>query len=175
MDRDPANRELALGVRQAVPAKAGTDLTLTIDLVAQTAAERELAAAMAREKATGGTIVVMDPHDGAILALASAPSFDPARVRTADPEALRDRAIAWTYEPGSTMKAFTIAGALEEHLVKPTDSYNDVGYAIVGGRRLNNALGKAYGPTTVTQILERSLNAGAAWVGQKLGAQKLND
>ena len=175
VDRDPANRELALGLRQALPARAGTDLTLTIDLVAQTAAERELAAAMAKEKATGGTIVVMDPHDGAILALASAPSFDPARVRAADPEALRDRAIAWIYEPGSTMKAFTIAGALEEHLVRPTDTYNDVGYAIVGGRRLNNALGKAYGTTSVTQILERSLNAGAAWVGQKLGAQKLND
>ena len=174
VDRDPANRELALGLRHAVPAKAGTDLTLTIDLVAQTAAERELAAAMVKEKATGGTIVVMDPRDGAILALASAPSFDPARVRAADPEALRDRAIAWTYEPGSTMKAFTIAGALEEHLVKPTDTYNDVGYAMVGGRRLNNALGKSYGTTSVTQILQRSLNAGAAWVGQKLGAQKLD-
>ena len=175
VDRDPANRELALGVRQAVAAKPGIDLTLTIDLVAQTAADRELAAAMAKEKATGGTVVVMDPRDGAILALASAPSFDPARVRVADPEALRDRAIGWTYEPGSTMKAFTIAGALEERLVKPTDTYNDVGYAIVGGRRLNNALGKAYGATSVTQILERSLNAGAAWVGQKLGAQKLDD
>jgi cell division protein FtsI/penicillin-binding protein 2 len=59
--------------------------------------------------------------------------------------------------------------------VTPSDAYNDVGYTIVGGRRLNNALGKAYGPTTVTQILERSLNAGAAWVGEKLGAQRLSD
>jgi stage V sporulation protein D (sporulation-specific penicillin-binding protein) len=73
------------------------------------------------------------------------------------------------------MKAVTIAAALNEKVVKPTDQYNDVGYAIVGGRRLNNALGKAYGPTTVTGILERSLNAGAAWVGQKLGAQRLSD
>src|SRR5258708_12472372 len=73
------------------------------------------------------------------------------------------------------MKAMTIAAALNEHLVRPTDSYNDVGYTIVGGRRLNNALGKAYGPTTVTQVLEKSLNAGAAWVGQKLGGQRLFD
>lgn len=175
VERDPADRALALGLRQALPAQDGADLVLTIDLVAQTAAERELAAALKRERATSGTLIVMDPRDGAILALASAPSYDPAAVRVADPEALRDRAIAWTYEPGSTMKAITLSAALDQHVVRPTDSYNDVGYTVVGGRRLNNALGKAYGPTTVTQILERSLNAGAAWVGTKVGAQTLAD
>ena len=175
VERDPANRDLAVGLREAVAPRNGADLTLTIDLVAQTAAERELAAAMKKEHAVSGSILVIDPTDGSIRALASAPTYDPAAVRLADPEALRDRAIAWPYEPGSTMKAMTIAAALNEHIVKPTDWYNDVGYTIVGGRRLNNALGKAYGPTTVTQILERSLNAGAAWVGQKVGAQRLSD
>jgi cell division protein FtsI (penicillin-binding protein 3) len=175
VERDHANRDLAVGLREAVAPRNGADLTLTIDLVAQTAAERELGAAMKKEHATGGTIIVIDPSDGSIRAIASAPTYDPAAVRIADPEALRDRAISWSFEPGSTMKAVTIAAALNEHLVRPTDSYNDVGYTIVGGRRLNNALGKAYGPTTVTQVLERSLNAGAAWVGQKLGAQRLSD
>ena len=175
VERDPANRDLAVGLREAVAPRDGADLTLTIDLVAQTAAERELAAAMKKEHATSGSILVVDPADGSIRALASAPTYDPSAVRLADPEALRDRAIAWPYEPGSTMKAVTISAALNEHLVRPTDSYNDVGYTIVGGRRLNNALGKAYGPTTVSQILERSLNAGAAWVGTKLGAQRLSD
>jgi len=175
VERDPANRDLAVGLREAVAPQNGVDLTLTIDLVAQTAAERELAAAMKKEHATSGSVLVVDPTDGSIRALASAPTYDPAAVRVADPEALRDRAIAWPYEPGSTMKAVTIAAALNEKVVKPTDAYNDVGYTVVGGRRLNNALGKAYGPTTVTQVLERSLNAGAAWVGQKLGAQRLSD
>ena len=175
VERDPANRQLALGLREVVPARDGADLTLTIDLVAQTAAERELAAAMKKERAASGSIIVMDPRDGSVLAIASAPSFDPSAIRLADPEALRDRALAWTYEPGSTMKAMTVAAGLNEHVVRPTDSYNDVGYAIVGGRRLNNALGRAYGPTTVSQVLERSLNAGAAWVGQKLGATRLDD
>src|SRR5207244_4922813 len=69
----------------------------------------------------------------------------------------------------------TCALPIYQHLVRPTDWYNDVGYTIVGGRKLSNALGKAYGPTTVSQILERSLNAGAAWVGQKVGAQRLID
>ena len=175
VERDPANRDLAVGLREAIAPRNGADLVLTIDLVAQTAAERELAAAMKKEHAASGSIIVIDPTDGSIRALASAPTYDPAAVRLADPESLRDRAIAWPYEPGSTMKAMTIAAALNEHVVKPSDSYNDVGYTIVGGRRLNNALGKAYGPTTVSQILERSLNAGAAWVGQKLGGQRLSD
>ena len=175
VERDPANRDLAVGLREAIAPRNGADLVLTIDLVAQTAAERELSAAMRKEHAASGSILVVDPSDGSIRALASAPTYDPAAVRLADPEALRDRAIAWPYEPGSTMKAMTIASALNEHLVKPSDSYNDVGYTIVGGRKLSNALGKAYGPTTVQQILERSLNAGAAWVGQKLGSQRLID
>jgi cell division protein FtsI/penicillin-binding protein 2 len=130
---------------------------------------------MKREHAASGSIIVMDPRDGSLLAIASAPSYDPSAVRVADPQALIDRAVSWTYEPGSTMKAMTIAAAINEHLVRPTDWYNDVGYTIVGGRRLNNALGKAYGPTTVSQVLERSLNAGAAWVGQKVGATTLHD
>ena len=175
VERDPANRDLAVGLREVVPPRNGADLTLTIDLVAQTAAERELGAAMQKEHATSGSVVILDPNDGSVRALASAPTFDPSAVRLADPEALRDRVIAWPYEPGSTLKAMTISGALNDHVIRPTDSYNDVGYAIVGGRRLNNALDRAYGPTTVSQILERSLNAGAAWVGQKLGAQRLAD
>lgn len=175
VERDPADRDLAVGLREAVAPRNGADLVLTIDLVAQTAAERELALAMQKEHATSGSILVVDPADGSIRALASAPTYDPAAVRLADPEALRDRAIAWPFEPGSTMKAVTIAAALNEHVVKPTDAYADVGYTIVGGRKLSNALGKAYGPTTVTQVLERSLNAGAAWVGQKLGAERLID
>ncbi|MEP7003128.1 MAG: penicillin-binding protein 2 [Chloroflexota bacterium] len=175
VERDPANRDLAVGLREAVAPRNGADLVLTIDLVAQTAAERELGAAMKKEHASSGSIIVLDPTDGSVRAIASAPTYDPSAVRLADPESLRDRAIAWRYEPGSTLKAMTIAAAINEHVVRPGDSYNDVGYAIVGGRKLNNALGKAYGPTTVTQILERSLNAGAAWVGQKLGAQRLFD
>lgn len=175
VDRDPANRALATGLRTEVPARNGADLTLTIDLVFQAAAERELRAAIEKEGAQGGSVVVLDPKDGAVLALASYPTFDPAKVGQADPEALRDRSIAWTYEPGSTMKAVTVSGAIDQHVVTPSTTYNDVGYAIVGGRRLNNALDKAWGPTTVQQVLERSLNAGAAFIASRLGAEKLYD
>jgi cell division protein FtsI (penicillin-binding protein 3) len=172
--RDPANRELALGLRTAVPAKNGDDLSLTIDLAVQNAVERELAAVVEREKAAGGAIVVLDPKDGAILAIASSPTYDPGRVASADAEALRNRAISWTYEPGSTMKAITVAAALDKGVVTPSTSYEDRGCAMIGGRTLCNAGFRSYGQTTITQILARSQNAGAVFVASKLGANDLN-
>ena len=174
VERDSRDRALPVGLRHAIPSRNGSDLTLTIDLVVQTAAERELRLAMEREKAASGCIVVLDPKDGSLLALASAPSFDPAAVAVTDLEVLRDRCVAWSYEPGSTLKGVTVAAALEKGVVTPATTYNDVGFAIIGGRRLNNALGKAWGPTTVTQVLERSANAGAVFVGSKLGAERLH-
>jgi cell division protein FtsI/penicillin-binding protein 2 len=172
--RDPANRELALGLRTVVPARNGDDLSLTIDLAVQNAAERELAAVVEREKAAGGAIVVLDPKDGAVLAIASSPTYDPARVGTAKAEALRDRAISWTYEPGSTMKAITVAAALDKGVITPGTTYEDRGCATIGGRTLCNAGFRSYGTTTVTQILARSQNAGAVFVASKLGAADLN-
>jgi cell division protein FtsI/penicillin-binding protein 2 len=173
VERDPKDRELALGLRTAVAPKNGADLVLTIDVVVQTAAERELRRAIEREKAPSGSIIVLDPRDGAIRALASWPTFDPARVAAADPASLQDRAVSWTYEPGSTLKAVTVAAGIDTHVVTPTTTYEDKGFAIIGGRRLNNAQGKAYGTTTVTQILERSANAGAVFVASKLGQDPL--
>jgi cell division protein FtsI/penicillin-binding protein 2 len=173
VERDPKNRELALGLRTALPPKNGADLVLTIDLVVQTAAERVLQRAIEREKAPSGSIVVLDPRDGAIIALASWPTFDPSRIAVADPQSLQNRASSWTFEPGSTMKAVTIAAGIDKHVITPATTYDDKGYAIIGGRRLNNAQGKAHGTTSVTQILERSANAGAVFVASKLGQDPL--
>ncbi len=174
-ERDPADREIALGLRQSVAPRNGADLTLTIDLTIQTSAERELRAAVEREKATGGSIVVLDPRDGAILASASYPTFDPGAVIGARPESLRDRVIGWAYEPGSVMKAITMAAGLDTGVITPNTTYVDKGYADVGGRRLYNALGEVWGPSTMTQVLEHSANAGAVFVAQKLGEQRLYD
>ena len=173
VERDPKDRELALGLRTALPPKNGADLTLTIDLAIQTAVERVLRAAIEREKAPSGSIIVLDPRDGAIMGLASWPTFDPARVAAADPQSLQNRASSWAFEPGSTMKAVTIAAGIDQHVVTPSTTYDDKGYAVIGGRRLSNAQGKIYGTTSVTQILERSANAGAVFVASKLGQDPL--
>lgn len=173
VERDPKDRELALGLRTVVPPRNGADLVLTIDLAVQAAAERELRRAMERERATSASIIVLDPRDGAIRALASWPTFDPARVAAADPESLRNRAVSWTFEPGSTMKAVTIAAGIDRHVVTPNTTYDDRGCTVIGGRRLCNAQGKVYGTMTVTQILERSANTGAVFVASKLGQDPL--
>jgi len=173
VERDPKDRDLAIGLRTASPPVNGSDLTLTIDLVIQTSAERALRAAMEKEKATGGSVVILDPRDGAILALASYPSYDPSAVAKADPQSLMDRAISWSFEPGSTMKAITIAAAIDQGVVTPNTTYVDKGCTVIGGRSLCNAQGKSYGTSTVTQILEHSANAGAVFVAQKLGAEQL--
>jgi len=173
VERDPKDRELAVGLRTAVPPKNGADLILTIDLEVQTAVEAALKRAIEKEKAPSGSIVVLDPRSGAILGLASWPTFDPARVGVADPEALRNRAVSWTFEPGSTMKAVTIAAGIDTHVVTPGTTYEDKGCTVIGGRRLCNAQGKSYGTTTVTQILERSANAGAVFVASKVGQDPL--
>lgn len=175
VERDPADRRIAVGLREGVAPRDGGDLTLTVDLAIQTAAERELRAAIEKEKATGGSVVVLDPRDGAIRAMASYPTFHPAAVGAADPEALRDRVAGWAYEPGSVMKALTMTTGLETGAVTPSTWYEDKGYAEIGGRRLYNALGRAWGPTTMTQVLERSANAGAVFVASKVGAQRLYD
>ena len=174
VERDPKDRDLAIGLRTASAPVDGTELTLTIDLVIQTSAERALRAAMEKEKATGGSVVILDPRDGAILALASYPTYDPSAVAKADPQSLMDRAISWTFEPGSTMKAVTIAAAIDQGVVTPNTTYVDTGCTVIGGRRLCNAGSKSYGTSTVTQILEHSANAGAVFVAQKLGAERLN-
>lgn len=174
VERDPQQRSLALGLRQLVAPLDGSDVVLTIDLVVQAAAERELARAMERERAKGGAIVVLDPDTGAVLALASAPGYDASDVRHADPESFRDRAISWTYEPGSTLKTLTIAAALNEHVVAPATSYVDKGYATIGGRILRNARGSVYGRLDVSGILEKSANAGAVFVAERLGAERLH-
>ncbi|MBI2982708.1 MAG: penicillin-binding protein 2 [Chloroflexi bacterium] len=175
VERDPADRSIAVGLREAVAPRHGADVTLTIDLVVQTSAERELRAAVERDRAASGAIVIIDPRDGAIRAMASYPTFHPAGIAAADPASMRDRAIAWPYEPGSVMKVVTMAAGIETGVVTPTTTYEDRGYADIGGRRLLNALGRAWGPTTMTQVLERSANAGAVFVGAKLGGQRLSD
>jgi cell division protein FtsI/penicillin-binding protein 2 len=173
VERDPKDRELAVGLRTTVPPRNGADLVLTIDLEMQTAAESALRRAVEKDKVPSGSITLVDPRDGAILALASWPTFDPARVAVANPEALRNRAVSWAFEPGSTMKAMTIAAGIDKNVVTPTTTYEDRGCTVIGGRRLCNAQGKSYGTTTVTQILERSANAGAVFVASKLGQDPL--
>jgi cell division protein FtsI (penicillin-binding protein 3) len=150
-------------------AKAGDDIKLTLDAAIQERVEAVLGEVGQTYQPAGATAVVMDPRSGAILALANWPRVDGNNPGGAPDYARADRAIQFNYEPGSTFKAFTIAGALEEGLIRP-DSVLDVPPKIkVADRTIGEAHEEGNGPLTVRDILARSSNVGTVMIGLKLG------
>ncbi len=156
------------------PAEEGASLVLSLDSGVQFAAERELAEAMEAHRAQSGAIVVMDPFSGEVLAMASAPDFDPNSFGRFPPEKRRNRAIADAYEPGSTFKIVTGALALEQGLVG-LDEVIDTGNGTI--RVANTTIQEAdrhrYGALTLAGIFEHSSNIGIIRVGMRLGSRNL--
>src|SRR5574341_1088953 len=138
----------------------GSDLYLTIDSEVQFLAEEMLAIGLERYGATSGTILIMNPRTGEILAMASQPDFDPNRFFTADPEVFDNPAISQQYEPGSVVKVLTMAIALENGEVEPDSTYTDEGMITVGGQDFYNWDRAAHGLTSMTELLGKSLNVG---------------
>lgn len=174
-ERDSVGHPIPLGYHAATPPKAGGDLILTIDRYLQRTAERELSAAVTRHRAEGGTIIVMEPDTGAILALASRPTLDLRALDLADSKTVglvRNRAITDEYEPGSTFKVITMASALNEGAVSPEMTHNDSGPVVKYGRAIDNWDRVHYGTQTMTQVLVRSNNVGAVWVADRLGPER---
>lgn len=174
-ERDTTGSEIAIGKRELVPPKNGSDAILTIDRFIQRVAERELDAAVKENKATGGFIIVMDPKTGAILAAATNPSYDITIDDVFDntkPELLKPTIATDVYEPGSVMKVITMSSALEEKLVSPDTTFLDTGVAYVDGATIRNWDYGAHGTESMTQILINSCNIGAQWVAMKLGQDR---
>src|SRR4029450_13599325 len=107
LERDPQGRAIPQGRRSLEPAVPGTDVALTIDQDLQYVTEQALARAVREHKAKAGSVVVMSPRTGEVLAMANAPTFDPNRIARSKPEARKNRAIADMFEPGSTKKTLT--------------------------------------------------------------------
>ena len=148
----------------------GQDIVLTLDRDVQFWVEAELKRAVEEYNAFRGTVIVMDPRDGDVLALANYPSVDPNNfLEIADPNLRVNPAINETYEPGSLMQTLTVAGALEKGVVTPFWTYNDTGYLEVGGRDIFNATYQAYGTTDLAAVLVSSLDVGAASIALQMG------
>lgn len=151
----------------------GSAIELTIDEHLQYVAERELAAGVAAHRADGGSIVVMDPHTGEILAMANHPTFNPNAFNAASPDARRNRAVQDLYEPGSTFKIVTAAAAFEEKLMSPGDLIDTTGGSIRFPGRKPIFDTHDFGLLTFTDVFVRSSNVGAIKVGLKLGPERL--
>lgn len=162
--------------REFIPAQDGTTLSLTIDRAIQFKVESVLKDTVQKHGADSGTIIVEDPKTGAILAMSTYPSFDPNEYnKVKDPSVFQNLATIQNYEPGSTMKAITMATGIDMGLVNPSTTYNDTGVVDISGYKIKNSDGKAHGVVPMTTVLDESLNTGAIFVEQQIGNQKFAD
>jgi cell division protein FtsI (penicillin-binding protein 3) len=153
----------------------GASVVLTIDKHIQYIAERELEAGVKSSGAEGGTVIVMAPFSGELLALANYPTFNPNLFKSYADGAKKNRAVQDVYEPGSTLKAVTAGAALEEKLAAPTDLINtSPGVIRIGARVIKEAKGHNYGTLTFEDVIVKSSNVGAITIGRQLGADRLS-
>ena len=177
-ERDGLGNQLALGGRSEREPEPGSQVVLSIDRFVQRMAERELDRAIKEHKASGGTIIAVQPKTGEILAMASRPTFDLTKPDLSDESKLalfRNRAITDQYEPGSVFKLITAAAAVDLGLVNPNTWWFDSGVVNADGWTIRNWDLSANGSQTVMQILAKSLNTGAAWLAQQAGPERFYD
>lgn len=152
----------------------GESLVLTLDQNIEYIAQQELNRAMAATHARRGTVIVENPANGQILAMANAPSFNPNDYRSTPQADMSDAAITDVYEPGSVFKLVTLSAALDQHLARPDELVNcQMGSILVGGRIIHDHA--RYGLLTVSQILVDSSDVGAIKLGLRLGDQRFYD
>jgi cell division protein FtsI/penicillin-binding protein 2 len=149
----------------------GASVVLTLDEKIQYIAQRELTAAMEKTHAQAGSVVVMNPNNGEILALANWPRFNPNAATGAPPEARMNRSVSAVYEPGSTFKLITLAAAFDQGLIRSEDVFDcENGAIILAGHRIHDH--KRFGMLTVADILAKSSDVGAIKIALLLGPQR---
>lgn len=174
-ERDGQGNVIALTQSTWDPPVDGSDVTLTIDSAVQEAIERILRQTVKEQRAIGGTIIVQDPNTGAILGMASEPSFDPNDFAdVTNPATYLNPAISAVYEPGSTFKSVVMSIGIDSGAVTPETTHNDEpGYVeLADGSRITNFEGAVWGTETMTEVLQRSSNLGAIFVADKIGRER---
>jgi len=162
-----------VGMRTLTPSQNQADLVLTIDRGIQYLVEKDLESALRQLHAQSGTVIVMEPKTGKILAMANRPTFDPNNLRQADMLKLVNPAVSEYYDPGSTFKILTVANALKSGLFNPQSIFHDTGALRYGGITVHNWDNAGHGDVNLTQILGLSLNTGAAYLNTKLGPRRV--
>jgi cell division protein FtsI/penicillin-binding protein 2 len=170
--RDAIGRELVQTQRILTAPRDGHTLVLTLDQVIQHITERELRRTVAATHALGGVAIVMDPTNGAILALATLPSFDANQYQAAPPVLWKCRAIADVYEPGSTFKLMLAAAALSSGVVTPGEQFQDRGKIRINGATIHDAEPPEHHILNLAEIVKYSSNVGAAQVATRLGKDR---
>jgi cell division protein FtsI/penicillin-binding protein 2 len=168
--RDLANRPIVLSDRQRREPLNGATLQLSLDSTIQVVAERALADGVQKYQAESGSLIIMEPATGRIVAWADVPSYNANQFATTPTGQFIDPIVSNLYEPGSVMKVVTLSGALDSHAITPDTRFNETGVAVVGGVAIRNWDNRAHGNVTMTQVLQNSLNVGAIKAQQMEGA-----
>jgi cell division protein FtsI/penicillin-binding protein 2 len=164
----------SINVRDTKPAKSGARLELTVDAAIQNEVEQVLGQVGQTYRPKGATAIVMDPRDSEVLAMANWPRIDANAPGAAPAYATQNRAVGATYEPGSTFKAVTVAGALEDGVVKPDSAFDLAPQIQVADRTIGESHPRGYERLTTAQILAQSSNVGAITIGLKEGKQRFD-
>jgi len=159
--RDLANREIVLGSHTHQDPVNGSDLVLSLDANVQYQAEQALADGVKKANAESGSVLIMDPTTGGIVAWADYPSYDANNFNHTDPALFQDNVSSYLYEPGSVMKVVTLSGAINQGAITPSTVINDPGYLNVGGYRIVDWDHRNHGNVNYTYVLDHSLNVGA--------------
>ena len=174
---DVNGRQIGDSINQLRQPVDGSALTLTLDTGLQHLLEAGMWETYQRNVAQGVTGIVMDVHTGAIRALATFPSFDGNQYASADPALFPEPAVAHQYEPGSVMKAFTVAAALDAGAITLDETFHDDNNLKLAGVRIQNADRYSHpyghGDITAAEVLQLSNNVGAAKIGLTLGRDRL--
>jgi cell division protein FtsI (penicillin-binding protein 3) len=173
VEADPRGVLIPQGENVAVAPVAGDDVVLTIDRQIQFRAQAALERAVKQNQAKHGTVIVLDPDTGDILAMADYPSFDPNRFSGAAPDSIRNRAVTDAYEPGSVNKVVTAAAALEEGIMKVNDRLMVPDFYRLYTKTFHDAHTHAPERMTLADILAYSSNIGAIKVAHLLGSHRL--
>jgi len=173
-ERDAHGRPmLTSSVRRPLPRQGGL-VELTIDSALQHVAEKELERTVDEFKAAGGLILALEPRTGEVLAMAQMPRLDPNSPDVSRLDAWRNKAITDCFEPGSTMKPFVVATALDQREIRPTDRFFcENGSYAVGGRTVRDH--EPYGWLTVAEVIQHSSNICTAKIGERLGRERLGN
>lgn len=151
----------------------GSNVFLGIDYNIQFMAERTLKKAQESLNIEGGQIIIIDPNTGKIVALADFPGFDPnSYSEIEDFDIFQNGAVQKLFEPGSTLKPFTMAAALDQGKISPQTTYVDEGVVRVSGYNIENYNSRVFGETTMTEVLEKSINTGAVFAENQVGHWK---
>ncbi|MFA6306391.1 MAG: penicillin-binding protein 2 [Patescibacteria group bacterium] len=170
IERDAKGYPIIINDREYNKADDGSDLILTINRSIQFMACQKLNEAVKRHGADGGSVIILEPDTGAVLAMCSSPDYDGNNFQeTKDIKDFTNPAIFSQYEPGSIFKVITMAMALDREKITPQTTYDDTGQVIISKYKIENSDHKANGVQTMSEVLEKSLNTGAIFAMRAIG------